>query len=74
MSRGGLWVCSSTWCEKGTMGRLCKNTLRVFEEIKERASVHSFWLTKSLGVLLTNLNNTDMNCKALSVYHMTTNR
>ena len=59
------------WCEKGTMGRLCKITLRVFEEIKERASVHSFWLTKSLGALLTNLNNINMNCTALSVYHMT---
>ena len=37
MRRGGLWVSSSAWCEKGMMTKLCKNVLRVFREIKERA-------------------------------------
>ena len=49
LRRGGLWVCSSAWCEKGIMRRLCKSALRVGGEIKERACVHSFWLTKPLG-------------------------
>ena len=25
--RVGLWVCSSAWCEKGVMRRLCNNAL-----------------------------------------------
>ena len=25
-----IWVCSSPWCERGIMRRLCKNALRVF--------------------------------------------
>ena len=29
MRRGGLWVCSSAWCEKGIMRRLYKTALRV---------------------------------------------
>ena len=38
MRRGGLWVCSSAWCEKGIMRRFSKkNALWVGEEIKERA-------------------------------------
>ena len=50
MRRGGLWVSSSAWCEKGMMRKLCKNALRVFREIKERACVHCFWLVKPLGL------------------------
>ena len=50
MGRGGLWVSSSAWCEKGVMRKLCKNALRVFREIEERACVHCFWLAKPLGV------------------------
>ena len=49
MMRGGLWVCSSTWCEKGIMRRFCKNALRVFGKIKESACVHSFGSAKPLG-------------------------
>ena len=49
--RGGLWVCSSAWCEKGVMRRLRKNALRVCGEMKERACVHSFWLARPLGIL-----------------------
>ena len=49
MRRGGSWVSSSTWGEKGTMRKLCKNALRVFKEIEERACVHCFWLAKPLG-------------------------
>ena len=44
-----LWVCSSAWCEKGVMRRLCKTALRICGEIKERACVRSFWLAKHLG-------------------------
>ena len=40
MTRGGLWVCSSAWWEKGIMRRFCKNALWVFGEFKERACVH----------------------------------
>ena len=43
MRRGGLWVCSSAWCEKGVMRRLYKSALRACGEIKERAYVHFFW-------------------------------
>ena len=32
----GLWVCSSAWCEKDITRKLCKNPLKVCEEIKER--------------------------------------
>ena len=49
MRSGGLWVCSSSWCGKGMMGRLCKNTLRAYGVIKERVCVDSFWLAKLLG-------------------------
>ena len=57
MRRGGLWVLSSTWCEKGMMRILCKNALRVFREIKERACVHCFaspnpWVAITLYSLL----------------------
>ena len=49
--RGGLWVSSSAWCEKGMMRKLCKNALRVFKEIKERACVHCcYCLAKPLGL------------------------
>ena len=50
MRRGGLWVSSSAWWEKGMMRKLFKNALRVFREIKERASVHCFCLAKPLGL------------------------
>ena len=46
MRRGGLWVSCSAWREKGMMRKLCKNALRIFREIKERACVHCFWLAK----------------------------
>ena len=49
MTRGGLWVFSSAWREKGMMRKLCRNALRVFREIKEIACVHCFWLAKPLG-------------------------
>ena len=49
MKRGGLWVFSRAWCEKGIMRKLCKNALRVFREIKKRACVHCFCLAKPLG-------------------------
>ena len=49
MRRGGLWVSSSAWCEKGMMMKLCNNALRVFREIKERACVRCFCLAKPLG-------------------------
>ena len=49
MKRGGLWVSSSTWCEKGMMRKLRKNALRVFREIEERACVHCFRVAKPLG-------------------------
>ena len=52
MRRGGLWVFSSAWREKGMMRKLCKNTSRVFREIKERACVHCFWLAKPLGLII----------------------
>ena len=50
MRRGGLWVCNIAWRDKGTMRRLRKNASMVYEEIKERACVHSSWLAKPLGV------------------------
>ena len=50
MRRGGLWVSSSAWCEKGMMRKLCKKALRAFREIKVRACVHCFRLTKPLGM------------------------
>ena len=50
MTRGGLWVCSSAWCEKGIMRRFCKNASRVFGEFKERACVHSFGSAEPLGI------------------------
>ena len=37
------------------MRKLCKNALRVFREIKERACVHCFWLAKPLGLVLVSL-------------------
>ena len=37
MTRVGLWVFSSAWCEKGIMRRLRKNTLMVDGEVKGRA-------------------------------------
>ena len=40
MRRGGLWVCSSAWCEMGVMRILYKSALRACGEIKERAYVH----------------------------------
>ena len=49
MGRGGLWVSSRAWCEKGMVRKLCKNALRVFREIKETACVHRFCLAKPLG-------------------------
>ena len=59
MKRGGLWVpvCSSGWCEKGVMRRLCKDTLRVGGEIKERACMHSFWVAKPMGSLVITVIN-----------------
>ena len=48
MRRGGLWVFSSAWRDKGMMRIVCQNALRVFREIKERACVHCFWLAKPL--------------------------
>ena len=42
MKRGGLWVLSSAWYEKGMMRKSCKNALRVFKEIKDTACVHCF--------------------------------
>ena len=50
MRNGGIWVSSSKLCEKGMMRKLCKNALRVFREIKERACVHCFFVTKPLGL------------------------
>ena len=48
------WImgCNIVWRDKGTMRRLCKNALMVYEEIKERVCVHSSWLAKPLGVYL----------------------
>ena len=42
------YLSSSPWCEKGMLRKLCKNALRVFGAIKERACVHCFWLVKPL--------------------------
>ena len=53
MRRGGLWVSSSVWCEKGMMKKLGKNALRVFREVKERAYVHCFCLAKPMGPQLS---------------------
>ena len=59
MERGGLWVpvYSSGWCEKGVMRRLCKDTLRIGGEIKERACMHSFWVAKPMGSLVITVIN-----------------
>ena len=50
MRRGGFWVSSSAWYEKSMVWILCKNALRVFREIKERACVHRLYLAKPLGL------------------------
>ena len=49
MTRVGLWVFSSTWCEKGIMRRLRKNILMVGGEVKGRACVRSLSLAKPLS-------------------------
>ena len=53
MMRGGLWVSSSAWCEKGMMRKLYKNSLWLFREIKDRACVHCFCLAKPLRFVMT---------------------
>ena len=48
VGRGGLWVCSSAWCEKGITKRFCKNASRVSVKILRKEPVCTLWLAKPL--------------------------